>query len=93
MKTLKADCVLVSIASNVIVDTCAGPLLQSLSFAPINIVVRLSRACIAIAALLTALLITPAVIAQPPDEVRALWVVSQSLNSASSLVAVVSTAR
>ena len=93
MKTLKADCVLVSIASNVIVDTCAGPLLQSLSFAPINIVVRLSRACIAIAALLTALLITPAVIAQPPDEVRALWVVAQSLNSASSLVAVVSTAR
>ena len=93
MRTLKGDCVLFSIAGDVVVDTCAGPLLQSCSFAPINIVVSLSRARIAIAAFLTALLVTPAVIAQPPDEVRALWVVDRSLNSASSVVAVVSAAR
>ena len=54
---------------------------------------RLGRAYIALAVFLTALLIVPAAGAQLPGEVRALWVVDRSLNSASSVIAVVSAAR
>ena len=54
---------------------------------------RLGRACAALAVVLTVLLIVPAAGSQLPNEVRALWVVERSLNSASSVIAVVSSAR
>ncbi len=54
---------------------------------------RLGRAYTALAVVLTVLLIVPAAGSQLPDEVRALWVVDRSLNSASSVIAVVSAAR
>ncbi len=54
---------------------------------------RLGRACAALAVVLTVLLIVPAAGSQLPNEVRALWVVERSLNSASSVIAVVSAAR